>query len=156
MDTQVEEIDFTNSKVNPLYVYGGSNGSKIGIEYNNNIYMLKFPSPITKTKDLSYSNGTISEYLSCKIFKSIGIPVQEVILGTYNINRKRKIVVACKDFTNENESLEEFAKLKNTIITDTPKNGYGTDLNEVLETIEEQNLIDKNKLLRLLLGYVCC
>ena len=41
------KIDFTNCPINPLKMYGGMNGNKIGIIYNNENYMLKFP-PIPK------------------------------------------------------------------------------------------------------------
>lgn len=61
--------------------------------------MLKFPAIPAINKELSYANGCISEYIGCHIFESIGIPVQETILGTYTRNEKQKIVVACKDFT---------------------------------------------------------
>ena len=92
-------INFTNlPKRNKTYA--GANGSKISIIYNNNQYMLKFPSNSTINKNLSYSNSCFSEYIGCQIYKSIGIPVQETLLGTYTVNDKEKIVVACKDFTS--------------------------------------------------------
>ena len=37
-------IDFTNCKINKFRYYGGKNGGKICIIYNNEEYMLKFPS----------------------------------------------------------------------------------------------------------------
>ena len=45
----------------------------------------------TENQELSYTNGCVSEYLGCQIFKSIGIPVQETLLGTYTKNGKEKI-----------------------------------------------------------------
>jgi len=36
-------IDFTNCKINKFRYYGGKNGGKICIIYNNEEYMLKFP-----------------------------------------------------------------------------------------------------------------
>ena len=121
-------------------------GTKKGIIYNNEVYMLKFPPVAKGSSELSYSNGVFSEYISCKIFKSIGFDVQDVLLGKFtNKNGKEKIVVACKDFTDKYTHLQEFALFKNTII-DTPNNGYGTDLIEVLETIEEQDFMDKEEL----------
>lgn len=36
-------IDFTNCRVIPGLAYNGANGSKIAVEYNGEIYMLKFP-----------------------------------------------------------------------------------------------------------------
>lgn len=137
-------IDFTNlPKRNKTYA--GANGSKISIIYNNDQYMLKFPSNSTINKKMSYSNSCISEYIGCKIYKSIGIPVQETLLGKYTVNDKQKIVVACKDFTEFGITLQDFASLKNQII-DSEKNGYGTELNDIIHTFEEQNAIDKKVL----------
>ncbi len=80
--------------------------------------------------------------------KSIGFNVQETILGEYRLeNNKTKIVCACKDFTTDGFILKEFAELKNSII-DSPNNGYGTDLNEVLNTMESQNLYSAEELKR--------
>jgi len=71
---------------------------------------------------MSYTNGCISEYLACKIFRSIGINTQETILGTYTDKRgKEKIVVACKDFTADGKKLMEFAHLKNTCVDSEQK-----------------------------------
>lgn len=91
-------IDFTNS-IKKNKAYAGVNGSKIAVVYNGEQYMLKFPPFPTINKGISYTNSCISEYIGCKIFESVGIPVQETILGTYTNNGKTKIVVACKDFT---------------------------------------------------------
>lgn len=137
-------IDFSNlPKRNKTYA--GANGSKISIIYNNDQYMLKFPSNSTINKKMSYSNSCISEYIGCQIYKSIGIPVQETLLGKYIVNDKEKIVVACKDFTEFGITLQDFASLKNQII-DSEKNGYGTELNDIIHTFEEQNAIDKKVL----------
>lgn len=130
------EIDFTNCKKDPTYLYSGSNGKKIGITYENEIYMLKFPGKIDECE--KNSNGTISEYVACHIFKSMGFEVQDTLLGTYKLeDGSKKIVVACKDFTVDGSILKEFAELKNSIIT-TSNNGYGTDLDEILETINSR------------------
>jgi len=137
-------IDFTNLPIRNK-TYTGANGSKISVMYNNELYMIKFPSVPKKNKDMSYANGCISEYLGCHIFESIGIPVQETLLGTYTKNGKEKIVVACKDFTSPNTVLQDFASLKNTII-DSEHNGYGVELSDIMKTIEEQTAIEPNKL----------
>lgn len=137
-------IDFTNlPKRNKTYA--GANGSKISIIYNKDQYMLKFPSNSTINKKMSYSNSCISEHIGCQIYKSIGIPVQETLLGKYTVNDKEKIVVACKDFTEFGITLQDFASLKNQII-DSEKNGYGTELNDIIHTFEEQNAINKKVL----------
>lgn len=83
--------------------------------------------------------------LVCKIFESVGIPVQKTILGTYTSNGKTKIVVACKDFTKPGITIQDFVSLKNRII-DSERNGYGTDLADILSTIEAQTSIDSELL----------
>ena len=133
-------IDFTNLPVRNK-TYAGENGSKISVLYNNELYMLKFPAVPAINKEMSYANGCISEYLGCHIFESIGIPVQKTMLGTYTKNGKQKIVVACKDFTAGGLVLQDFASLKNTII-DSAHNGYGTELSDIVKTLEEQTAID--------------
>lgn len=133
-------IDFTNLPVRNK-TYAGANGSKISVLYNNELYMLKFPAVPAINKEMSYANGCISEYLGCHIFESIGIPAQKTMLGTYTKNGKQKIVVACKDFTAGGLVLQDFASLKNTII-DSAHNGYGTELSDIVKTLEEQTAID--------------
>lgn len=92
-------IDLTGCKE----VFGDFAGSerKITLYYNNEKYMIKFPDPVREMKnDLSYMNNQFSEDIGCKIFKSIGIPVQETFLAKYTSpeDGKTRIVVACKDF----------------------------------------------------------
>lgn len=138
-------VDFTNCKINNFKYYGGKNGGKICIEYNNEDYMLKFPAINEGILEHGYSNSCISEYIVCKIIKTIGLNVQDTILGTYRLNDNEKIVVACKDFTSEGTIFKQFAELKNSQI-ETSKNGYGTELSEVIETIENQLIYDVNEL----------
>ena len=137
-------IDFTNLPKRKK-TYAGANGSKISVIYAGEQYMLKFPAPAAKNKQLSYANGCISEYLGCRIFESIGIETQKTLLGTYMVNGKEKIVVACKDFTSAGVVLQDFASLKNTII-DSEHNGYGTELDDIMTTIEEQQAVDPKAL----------
>ena len=134
-------IDFTNCKINKFRYYGGKNGGKICIIYNNEEYMLKFPNVNDGVKEHEYSNSCISEYIACEIIRTLGLEVQETILGTYSSQENTKIVVACKDFTRYGKIFKQFAELKNSQI-ETSKNGYGTELNEVIETIEEQQIYD--------------
>lgn len=137
-------IDFTNATVKNK-AYAGANGSKISVVYNGEQYMLKFPPFPTINKEMSYTNSCISEYLGCKIFESVGIPVQETIIGAYTSKGKEKIVVACKDFTSQGVTLQDFASLKNRII-DSERNGYGTELGDILSTIDEQTSMDSETL----------
>ena len=133
-------IDFTNLPRRKK-TYTGANGSKIAVVFNDELYMLKFPVPPPRNKEMSYTNGCVSEYLVSHIFEIIGIPVQETLLGTFVKNGNEKVVVACKDFTTDNTVLQDFASLKNTII-DSENNGYGTELNDIMTAMEEQQIID--------------
>lgn len=135
-------IDFTNLPRRNK-TYGGANGNKISVIYEDQLYMLKFPGAARLNNEMSYANGCISEYLGSHIFELAGIPVQKTLLGTYNRNGKERVVVACRDFTSPNVVLQDFASLKNTIIGSS-SNGYGTELEDILETIEEQLIMDPN------------
>ena len=121
--------------------YGGANGSKLSVIINNELYMLKLPSHASKNDNLSYANSCISEYLGCHIFNMIGIKAQETILGSYEYNGVNRVSVACKDFEKDGYKLMDFASVKNQII-DSKSNGYGTDIIDIVEAIEKQNLID--------------
>lgn len=140
-------IDFTNCKRLLGNAYAGANGKKIGIEYNGEQYMLKFPpSGQTKRTELSYTNSCISEHIASSIFNMVGINAQKTILGTYDINGKTKIVCACKDFTSDGSRLYDFCSIKNTVI-DSGHNGTGTELDDILETIEKQQFVNPAVLL---------
>ena len=58
-------IDFTQCPINRFKGYGGANGNKINIIYNDVSYMLKFPPIPKRNAQMSYSNSCISEYLGC-------------------------------------------------------------------------------------------
>lgn len=115
-------------------MYGGANGSKISVIYNGERYMLKF-APHGK------DNRCITEYLGCHILQSLGIHTQDTLLGTYEVNNDKKIVVACKDFAINGWTIQDFASLKNQIV-DSERNGYGTELDEMIHTIYEQNSVE--------------
>lgn len=140
-------IDFTGlPKKNKSYA--GANGSKISIVYEGEQYMLKFPPHPSKNEKMSYSNSCISEYLGCKIFESVGIPVQDTMLGTYMTEKSgEKVVVACKDFTSVGIVLQDFASLKNQII-DSERNGYGTELGDIVSVFTEQTAMEPEELSR--------
>lgn len=139
-------IDFTNCPVNRFRAYGGANGNKINITYQGQSYMLKFPATAKRNDQMSYANGCISEYVACHIYSMLGFETQETLLGTYTDNRgKEKMVVACKDFTADGKRLMEFALLKNTCI-DSEQSGYGTELQTIMQAIEEQTLYPAEKL----------
>lgn len=95
---------------------------KTTILYGNDIYMLKYPDPIRsgKLKEvLSYMNNHFSEYIGSNIFKACGFETQETILGYFTDSAgKKKIVVGCKDFTQDGGTLYEFSKLANQTLSD--------------------------------------
>lgn len=121
--------------------YGGANGQKVALNIDNEIYMLKFPPIATKNNQISYTNSNISEHIGSTIFNILGIKAQITSLHTATVKGKEKLVVACKDFTQDGSSLYEFSKIKNGCI-DSSKNGAGTELSEILDAISEQSFID--------------
>lgn len=136
-----QELNFSNCIVNKFKLYGGINGRKIGIEYQGETYMLKFPPVPSKSQVMSYTNSCISEYVACHIMQSLGIHTQQTLLGRYG----DKVVVACKDFETDGFRLKDFAFLKNAVM-DSAHNGYGTELNDILTTIKEQGLVPVEQL----------
>ena len=54
-------------------------------------------------------------------------------------------MVACRDFTEGGKRLIEFAQLKNTCI-DSEQNGYGKELDSILEAVNEQTLYPADEL----------
>mgnify|MGYP003290456382 CR=1 FL=1 len=139
----MNNIDLTNCKTNKFKAYLGSNGTKRCIIYEDKEYMVKYPPVPTRNKEMSYANSCISEYIGCHIFELAEIPVQETFLATITDNNKTKIVVACKDMETCGIKLIPFAGLKNTIVN-SPTNGYGTELSEILETFETQKIFEEN------------
>lgn len=140
-------IDFTNCPKIIGRAYNGANGKKIAVEYNGQPYMIKFPpSGADKPTELSYTNSCISEHIASSIFNLIGVPAQQTVLGTYMVGNNKKVVCACLDFTADGSRFFDFCSIKNTII-DSDSNGSGTELDDVLDTIEKQQYIEPNALL---------
>lgn len=134
--------DFTSCKQLLGNAYNGANGKKIAIEYQGEQYMLKFPpSGADKKTELSYINSCVSEHIASSIFNIVGIQTQETILGTFDVNGKTKVVCACKDFTADGSRLFDFCSIKNTVI-DSEHGGTGTELSDILDTIEKQRFVN--------------
>lgn len=90
--------------------YGGSEKKKTVILDDGNKYLLKFPDPTREIhRDVSYINNAISEYVGCKIYHSVGIPVQDVIIGSYYDEKtgKEKVACACKDLLLDGYTMHE-------------------------------------------------
>ena len=140
----MEYLDFTNAAIKKK-TYGGANGSKLSIVFNGTQYMLKLPPIAKKNPEMSYTNGCISEYLGSHILQSLGIDAQETLLGSYSVNGKTKVCVACKDFAINGWVVQDFASMKNQVV-DSERHGYGTELESILYTIENQMSVDPQEL----------
>ena len=136
-----EIMDFTNCPRVMGRAYNGANGKKIAVKYNGEIWILKFsPNVSDRPNEQSYSNSCISEHLGSTIYRMLDIDAQETMLGIH-VNGRTKVVCACKDFTAPGVRLFDFCSIKNTVL-DSETGGTGTELSDVLETIELQSFVD--------------
>ena len=55
------------------------------------------------------------------------------------------MVCACRDFSIGEKVLYDFCSIKNTVL-DSETNGSGTELEDIIDTIEKQGYIEPNKL----------
>ena len=134
-------IDFTNA-IEELNNYKGSEKKKT-LLYNGKKYLVKFPDPIReKNKNISYINNAFSEYIGSNIFKICGFKTQNTLLGRYIYNGKEKIVCACEDFTDEENTLYEF---ENLALSTNPDKKIETELSDIMDVIEESKMIDTEK-----------
>jgi hypothetical protein len=138
-------MDFSTWPRNNFRVYNGQNGLKICLRNDDKFYMVKFPSKPKKGPHDFYKNDCFSEYISCHIFQSIGIETQNTLLGFYTYNGKTSLAVACEDFNKDGFQLREFASIKNSCI-ESSNGGYGVELKNVLEAIDEQKMIPSDQL----------
>lgn len=121
--------------------YAGA-GKKYSVKDNGEYYLLKLPERIRqKNRDTSYANSCITEYISCKVIKSLGLDVQEVYLCTYN----NDIVVACKDFLLKDESLGSFLELQNKV-NHINSDNKGVSLEKTLQFIKEQEVVKTDEM----------
>ena len=135
--------------------YGGHSGSKKGIIINNERWFLKYPKS-TKSMNvegISYTTSPLSEYLGSNIYKLIGFDAHETRLGISN----GKVVVACKDFLNNNEIILDYNMIKNDydeviekVLEDLmPSKGIiGTDIYEILIVMDNNNYFERKPELR--------
>ena len=82
-------IDFTDLPVRKK-TYAGANGSKIAVIYNGAQYILKFPTPPSRNKEMSYTNGCASEYIWFTHFCSAGHPRTGNAAGNLSKERQRE------------------------------------------------------------------
>lgn len=123
--------------------YGGMAGAKLGIIFENEKWILKFPKSTKGNNkiEISYTTMPISEYLGSHIYEAIGIDTQKTILGI----KDGKVVVACKDFKDKNEEFYEFREIKNDYVKgleeklesiSSTTTGKGIDINEIILIME--------------------
>lgn len=119
---------------------------KTTISFENTIYMLKYPDPVRDAKNtLSYMNNQFSEHIGCRIFKACGFDAQETLMGYYaDPKGTRKIVVACKDFTQDGSTLYEFSKLSNQTQVEGKT---GTTIESVFQVISLNRLVTDKKVI---------
>lgn len=93
--------------------YGGNSGDKEGVLINGEYWIIKYPRNIQHLQNvgtIAMNTSPLSEYIGSHIYHILGYPVHDTILGI----RDHQIVVACKDFCDDNHRLLEFRQLKNT------------------------------------------
>lgn len=120
-------IDFNECQENNK-AYGGMAGSKLGIIYQGEDWILKFPKSTKRMKEtgILYTTSPLSEYIGSHVYQILGYPVHKTKLGC----KDHTLVVACKDFTDLHIRLQEFRQIKNY---------YNKELEEFLEDIDDDN-----------------
>lgn len=88
-------------------------------------------------------NNQFSEHIGCSIFHLCGFETQETTMGYFTApTGKRKLVVACKDFTQNGEILYEFSKLANQVQVEGK---YGTSIESVYNIISSNSIIGEKE-----------
>jgi len=124
---------------------------KTTVLYGGTLYMLKYPDPVRSIKlkgVLSYKNNQFSEHIGSSVFRACGLEVQETVLGTFTDKTgKEKIVVGCKDFTQDGSTLYEISKLANQAAVSSEK--LAATIENVVVIIDDIQMIkDKGAVLR--------
>lgn len=137
-------IDCNNLKVEPYRMYGGATGSKIGVWYNDKLYMLKTQQNVKKRDfknvEISYANDPISEYIGSHIYNICGIPAHETILGKYH----NKICVLCRDYSYPNKIIE-FREWRNHIMDESilqHYSGMSSRLSDIMNIISKVDILN--------------
>lgn len=121
--------------------YGGAAGDKDGIIIDSEPWIAKYPKSnegMAKSDKLSKTAQTpLSEYIGSHIYEILGYPVHKTLLGI----RKNFLVVACKDFCDENTRLLEMRTLKNIHISEMNQK-FNIDLHET----DDDHLVNLNEL----------
>lgn len=91
--------------------YGGKAGDKEGITINGAPWIVKYSKSTKGMRGVvaDYTTSPLSEYIGSNVYRILGIPAHETLLGI----RNEKLVVACKDFCKTEGALREIRTLKN-------------------------------------------
>lgn len=91
--------------------YGGMAGSKEGIIFEGQEWLVKYPQSLYALQGttVSYSTSPLSEFIGSHIYSILGYDVHKTILAI----RNGKLVVGCKDFATKNKMLLEMRTIKN-------------------------------------------
>jgi hypothetical protein len=118
--TDLDQLISSGSSVDGRKGYDG-NEKKQSILFDGRRYMLKIQNKLESSqKDglrASYSNSPFSEYVSCHIAESCGLPAQNTLLGKF----RDRIAVLCEDFMQDYPpgfQLQEFKQLENSFLED--------------------------------------
>lgn len=78
----------------------------------------------------------------------MGIEAQDTLLGTYRLDDGReKMVVACRDFTENGDRFSPFLDVKNACLS-SEEGGAGTELDSIMIALKEQMWIEPEDLRR--------
>lgn len=123
--------------------FGGNAGAKIGVIFNNEEYIVKYPKNIKNLNkvEISYSTSPLSEYIGSHVYQILGYQVHETLMGYDN----DKVVVLCKNFNTKN-NFTEFKNVANRLrARDIDEieytDGSSTDIDKILTTIVKSELI---------------
>lgn len=127
--------------------YGGASGDKRGIVINGENWLLKYPKSTRRMNnvDIPYTTSPLCEYLGSHIYRILGYDIHQTEIGI----RNGKMVVACKDFTDNNTDLLEFRTIKNCANealsekfgTDFPEESHAVNFPELMLHIRNNNIL---------------
>lgn len=145
----IKLVDFNHQPTNKR-TYSGMAGDKLGILYQDENWFLKFPKSTRGMKrvEISYTTSPLSEFIGSSVYKILGFNVHQTKLGY----KDGILVVACKDFLGDNDTLIEYRNIQNiydknlrAIIehsqSSSDSSTHGTNLNTVMIHLANNPLI---------------
>lgn len=134
-------INFDNCQISDKNgSYTGDAGSKEGIIYNDENWLIKYPKSTKRMNriDTSYTTSSLSEFIGSHIYEILGYDVHKTLLGI----RNNKLVVACKDFCINGKELREIRAIKNIYNEELSRK-----LEEQLHSINSNHYVDLQEIL---------